>query len=91
MLYLQSLVDVPEHDKSETKVCLGTVDVKDAFLMVDQPSPMLVTLLGKAYTVKRNLSGQRLGAKSWYWHLRGFLSKAFELRVVPRTALSCAK
>ena len=86
MLYLQSLVDVPEHDKSETKVCLGTVDVKDAFLMVDQPSPMLVTLLGKAYTVKRNLPGQRLGAKSWYWHLRGFLSKHL-LRVVPRTSL----
>ena len=75
MLYLQSLVDVPEHDKSETKVCLGTVDVKDAFLMVDQPSPMLVTLLGKACTVKKILPGQRLGAKSWYWHLRGFLSK----------------
>ena len=76
MLYLQSLVDVPEHDKSETKVCLGTVDVKDTFLMVDQPSPMLVTLLGKAYTVKRNLPGQRLGAKSWYWHLRGFLCQS---------------
>ena len=83
MLYLQSLVDVPEHDKSETKVCLGTVDVKDAFLMVDQPSPMLVTLLGKAYTVKRNLPGQRLGAKIWYWHLRGFLSKHLNFEWCP--------
>ena len=36
---------------------------------------MLVSLLGKQYTVKRNLPGQRLGAKSWYWHLRSFLAE----------------
>ena len=76
MKFLQSLVDVPTcENESLSKVCLGTLDVKDAFLMVDQPSPMLVSLLGKQYTVKRNLPGQRLGAKSWYWHLRSFLSE----------------
>lgn len=41
--------------------------------MVEQPSPIMVTLLGRTYWVKRNLPGQRLGAKSWYWHLRRFL------------------
>ena len=47
MMYLQSLANVDDetHHISEP-LCLGTLDVKDAFLMVDQPSPMLVTLLG---------------------------------------------
>eukprot|EP00435_Cladocopium_sp_Y103_P007652 s3822_g2.t1 len=80
MFFWQSLVDVPSVDIGNEKTCLGTINVKDAFLMVDQPSPMLVTFLGKAYTVKKNLPGQRLGAKSWYWDLHAFLSKetAFE-------------
>eukprot|EP00435_Cladocopium_sp_Y103_P028972 s2794_g7.t1 len=76
MLFLQKLADVPSSSSgSLDATCLGTVDVKDAFLMVDQPSPMLVTLLGRTFTVHKNLPGQRLGAKSWYWHLRDFLSK----------------
>ena len=50
MMYLQSLVDVPHGgDHSKETTCLGTLDVKDAFLMVDQPSPMLVTLLGQTF------------------------------------------
>ena len=58
---------------------LGPVDVKDAFLMVEQPSPMMVTLLGRTYWVKRNLPGQRLGAKSWYWQLRQFLIEKLDM------------
>ena len=73
-MYLQSLASVTDdtHHASEP-LCLGTLDVKDAFLMVDQPSPMLVTLLGQTYTVRKNLPGQRLGARSWYWYLHDFL------------------
>ena len=76
MMYLQSLANVDDetHHISEP-LCLGTLDVKDAFLMVDQPSPMLVTLLGQTYTVRKNLPGQRLGARSWYWYLRDFLQR----------------
>ena len=32
---------------------LGTVDIKDAFLMVDQVKPMAVTLLNSKYRVRR--------------------------------------
>jgi hypothetical protein len=32
---------------------LGTVDIKDAFLMVDQVTPMAVTLLNSKYRVRR--------------------------------------
>ena len=52
MMFLQSLADVPHgSDSSKETACVGTLDVKDAFLMVDQPSPMLVTLLGQTFTV----------------------------------------
>ena len=39
-----------------------------------------MTLLGKKYWVRKNLPGQRLGAKSWYWHLRHFLSQSMDFR-----------
>ena len=79
MMYLQGLTDVADENfNHDDSLCLGTLDVKDAFLMVDQPSPMLVTLLGQTFTVRRNLPGQRLGAKSWYWFLREFLSSEMD-------------
>ena len=56
---------------------LGTVDIKDAFLMVDQVKPMAVTLLNSKYRVRKNLPGQRLGAKAWYMHFRETLSRDF--------------
>ena len=82
VLYLQKLNDLSalEDNTQKSKVILGTIDVKDAFLMVEQPSPMVVTLLGKKYWVRKNLPGQRLGAKSWYWHLRHFLSQSMDFR-----------
>lgn len=49
---------------------LGTVDVKDAFSMVDQPKPFSVQLQGP---------GQRLGAKAWYWHLRTCVTESLKL------------
>jgi hypothetical protein len=81
MVFLQSLADVPHgSDSSKERTCLGTLDVKDAFLMVDQPSPMLVTLLGQTFTVRKNLPGQRLGARSWYWYLRDFLTTEMDFK-----------
>jgi len=39
-------------------------DVKDSFFMVDQVTPMADSLLGRTYKVKKNLPGQRLGARA---------------------------
>ena len=64
MLYLQC--DSDDH-------VLATVDVKDAFLQVPQPSALRVKLNNTNYAVLKNLPGQRLGAKSWYWFFRSFL------------------
>ena len=81
MMYLQSLANVADdnHHANEP-LCLGTLDVKDVFLVADQPSPMLVTLLGQTYTVRKNLPGQCLGARSWYWYLRDFLSTEMDFK-----------
>ena len=90
VLYLQKLNDLSalEDTTQKSKVILGTIDVKDAFLVVEQPYPMVVTLLGKKYWVRKNLPGQRLGAKSWYWHLRHFLSQSMDFRFcIERPAL----
>eukprot|EP00435_Cladocopium_sp_Y103_P042173 s3100_g11.t1 len=52
---------------------LDTVDRKDAFSMVDQPTPLRVQLPGGSYIVLKTLPGQHLGAKCRYWHFRSFL------------------
>ena len=58
-------------------VVLGCLDVKDAFLQVEQEKPILVHIQGCPYVIKRNLPGQRLGAKQWYQHLRSYLTTMF--------------
>ena len=82
MLYLQKLGDSCAVGKQvgDQSTVLGTVDVKDAFLMVDQEKPMMVSLHKKLYRVKRNLPGQRLGAKMWYWSFREFLTKELAMK-----------
>ena len=68
MIYLQRLGDATSTEQQTGKhsVVLGTVDIKDAFLMIDQEKPMAVSLHNKLYRVKINVPGQRLGAKMWY-------------------------
>ena len=61
-----------EMSNAEDGVTLGTVNVKDAFLMVDQPTPLRVQLPFGNLIVLKNLPGQRLGAKCWCWHFRVF-------------------
>ena len=63
-------------------VVLGTVDVNDAFFMVDQEIPMAVSLLGKMFKVCKNLPGQRLGAKAC-WSFRDILTKEFQMSWCP--------
>ena len=61
---------------SQYGVTLASMDIKDAFLQVDQEEPTQVLLHGRSYVLLKNLPGQRLGAKAWYWCLRNFMSSA---------------
>ena len=63
--------------QGDYNVVMGWLDVKDAFLMVDQDQPILVHLHGQAFVIRKNLPGQRMGAKQWYQHLRDHLATAF--------------
>ena len=49
---------------------MGCLDVKDAFLQVEQPNPILVSLQNQPCVILRNLPGQRMGARQWFQHLR---------------------
>ena len=61
MIYLQRLGDATSTEQQTGKhsVVLGTVDIKDAFLMVDQEKPMAVSLHNKLYRVKKNVPGKK--------------------------------
>ena len=74
-----------EMSNAEDGVTLGTVNVKDAFLMVDQPTPLRVQLPFGNLIVLKNLPGQRLGAKCWCWHFRVFLTLTFNMEWCPVT------
>ena len=54
---------------------LSTLDVKDAFLEVPQPTPLKVKLNNQWFVVLRNLPGQRQGARAWYWFIRQYLTE----------------
>ena len=65
----------------KTGLALYTLDVKDAFLLMDQPEDekaMIVTENG-AYRLKRNLPGQRNAAAQWF---KGFCKVAKEFGLV---------
>ena len=61
--------------KEEYDVVVGSLDVRDAFLQVEQDDPVLVYLQGEPFVIKRNLPGQRLGAKQWFLCLKAFLTE----------------
>ena len=78
-----------EMSNAEDGVTLGTVNVKDAFLMVDQPTPLRVQLPFGNLIVLKNLPGQRLGAKCWCWHFRVFLTLTFNMEWCPEKPCLC--
>ena len=47
------------------------------FYVYHKAKSFAVTLAGRKYIIAKNLPGQRLGAKAWYWFFRDFLSKVF--------------
>ena len=64
MLYLSSKAAASEVKDGSHDVVLGSLDVKDAFLMVQQTHPIAITLQGQEFVIQRNLPGQRLGQSS---------------------------
>ena len=57
------------------QVVLAALDIKDAFLQVPQEKLVMVSLCNQQYVIRRNLPGQRLGAKAWYWYFRKYISE----------------
>lgn len=63
------------------RLALYTLDVKDAFLLMDQPEDewaMIITENGQ-YKLKKNLPGQRNAAAQWF---KGFCKVAREYGLV---------
>ena len=78
MMYLQMLAQLQSSgtDDELHQVVLASLDIKDAFLQVAQENVVEVTLHNVQYVVLKNLPGQRMGAKSWYWHFRTYSIEA---------------
>ena len=72
IIYLMKKLE--ERDGGE-EFWLGSMDVKDAFLQVPQEEPTQVRTARGHYEVKRNLPGQRLGAKAWFDYFTDWLKK----------------
>ena len=83
-LFLNSVVNNVVMEGEHGPPVIGALDIKDAFLQVEQERPLQIsTALGR-YKVLKNLPGQRIGAKAWYEHLRGYLADElnFEFDVI---------
>ena len=80
ILYLQMLSQLETSGSQDAihQIVLASLDIKDAFLQVPQEKVVVVKLHDTAYVVLRNLPGQRLGAKAWYWHFRNFATETFK-------------
>ena len=80
ILFLQRLkqLELSELGGEEYDEILASLDIKDAFLQVPQEHVVSVTLHGTEYVVLRNLPGQRLGAKAWYWFFRNFATDSMQ-------------
>ena len=80
ILFLQmwSQLEASGSNDENNRVVLASLDIKDAFLQVPQENVVEVQLHGTSYVVLRNLPGQRLGARAWYWFFRNFATDAFK-------------
>ena len=54
---------------------LGSIDVGDAYLMVEQEEPTVVEVDGKYYELGFTLPGQRIGSSAWFNKLKGYLEE----------------
>ena len=75
---------------SAYEITLAALDIKDAFLQVPQENLVEVSLYNQKYIIKRNLPGQRLGAKAWYWFFRDYATNALQCEWSVETTMSGA-
>jgi hypothetical protein len=54
---------------------IGSLDVKDAFLMTNQEQPVQIGTKNGKFKVLKNFPGQRMAAKAWYEYIATFLEK----------------
>ena len=54
---------------------LGSIDVGDAYLMVEQAEPTVVKVDGEYYELGFTLPGQRIGSSAWFNKLKGYLEE----------------
>jgi hypothetical protein len=66
LVFGEKLAQLGTRNSDSTGATLGTVNVKDAFLMVDQPTQLRVQLPSGNHIVLKNLPGQRLSSECWY-------------------------
>ena len=64
-----------EEEHGGPRYTLGALDIKDAFLQVPQAVPTQVSTASGHFEVKRNLPGQRIGAKAWFEYLTNWLGE----------------
>ena len=67
------LMKKAEEEHGGAKYTLGALDIKDAFLQVPQAVPTQVSTASGHFEVKKNLPGQRIGAKAWFEHLTNWM------------------
>ena len=72
---LDSVESLGSDGNNPYQVLLAALDIKDAFLQVPQEKLVMVSLYNQQYVIRRNLPGQRLGAKAWYWYFRKYISE----------------
>ena len=66
----------------DTEYCLLSMDIKDAYLQVDQPTPVVSKIqLGPGifgnFIFEKMVPGQREGSQQWFLHFYKFLSEHF--------------
>ena len=54
---------------------LGSIDIGDAYLQVEQDEPTIVEVDGKSYELGYTLPGQRTGSSAWFNKLQGIVEK----------------
>ena len=81
ILFLQKLQQLEQSNLNggDYDVILASLDIKDAFLQVPQQHMVSVTLHETESVVLRNLPGQRLGSRAWYWFFREYVSESMGL------------
>ena len=63
---LPHLLTVAKGKNPGSDICLTALDIKDAFLQVEQETEVAVTLYGQTYRLLRVLPGQRSGPQLWF-------------------------